>query len=81
VAVAAELLQSSDASRFWGNVVGLLYAAAAAHDAETDLKVRGPSRRLHDAALKTLALMFLLQFICLTVPFLKTPTAGKAVGC
>ena len=41
VAIAAERLQSTDASQFWGNLVGLLYAAAAAHDAETELKVCG----------------------------------------
>ena len=40
MAVAAERLQSSDASRFWSNVVDLLYAAAAAHDAEAVQKVR-----------------------------------------
>lgn len=39
VAVAAERLQSSEASLFWSNIVGLLYTAAAAHDTEVQQKV------------------------------------------
>ena len=38
--MAAERLQCSDASLFWSNIVGLLYSAATAHDAEATQRVR-----------------------------------------